>query len=152
MLPVIFSVASSGGRIVLPAPTLTVGASAGQFIIQDYNASYTYSLSVDAGTITRSGNIVTLSSSTANGTVRQRNPKGLTNSAATTIQRQPITYYSCNCVIVDSYEVSGCCCPAGYNYEDYGWIKYCRLYSCSTCENSPPSGWTKTNGEWTKIS
>lgn len=145
-------VASSGGRLVLSAPSISVGTAAGQFVINGFDSSLIYTITSSVGTNSLSSNIITISPTTATATVVVKAPKSVANSSATTIQRQPITYYSCNCGIADSFQVSGCCCPGGYNYEDYGWVKYCRLYTCQTCENSPPSGWTKTNGEWTRIS
>ena len=44
--------------------------------------------------------------------------------------------------IVGSFETAGGC-PGGWNYENYGWIAYCRLYQAtySTVKNAPPSGW-----------
>ena len=141
------SLASSGGRITLSAPSISPGSSAGQFIINNYDSTYIYTLSAN---ISRSGNILTLSPTTATGTISQRSPKGLINSASRTIERQPITYTT-TCTVVSSYQVSSCCCPDGWNFEDYGSVKYCRLYSCTSTENPVPSGWTKINGEWIRI-
>lgn len=146
-LPSLFGILASTGRIVLPAPTITRHTVAGQFVINNYDSGLTYALT---GSASRSGNIITLSGTTSSGTITQKAPKGILASTAVTMQRSPITYYSCNCYIADSFQTTGGC-PGGYNYEDYGWVQYCRLYACNTCENAPPSGWLKTNGEWTRI-
>lgn len=143
--------ASSGGRIILSAPSISVGGGAGQFLINSFDSSLIYTVTSSVGSSSINGNVITITPTTATATVTRRTAKGI-NSTAITIQRQPVTFFSCNCGVRDSFQVGGCCCPGGYNYEDFGWIKYCRLYGCDTCENAPPSGWTKTNGEWTRIS
>lgn len=139
--------AAAGGRINLPAPTIVPGSSAGQFIISNYNSTYIYTISSQ---FSRSGNILTLSPATATGTISQKTAKGVINSSPTTVSRQPITYTT-TCTVAQSYSVPTCCCPDGWNFEDYGWIKYCRLYSCKSEKNPIPSGWTEINGEWIRI-
>lgn len=146
-LPSLSGIIASTGRLVLSAPTITRHTVAGQFVINNYDSGIIYTLS---GSSTRSNNIVTLSSTNSSGTITQKAPKGILASTAVTIQRQPVTYYSCNCYVASSFQTSGGC-PGGWNYEDYGWVQYCRLYACNTCENGAPGGWAKTNGEWTRI-
>ena len=51
--------------------------------------------------------------------------------------------------IVGSFETAGGC-PGGWNYENYGWIAYCRLYqpNYSSSLNAPPAGWFNDGSQY----
>jgi hypothetical protein len=54
--------------------------------------------------------------------------------------------------ILDSYETAVAACPGGYNFEDYGWVKYCRKYGTAptrTVKDATPDGYTDTGTTWT---
>ena len=53
--------------------------------------------------------------------------------------------------ILDSYETAVAACPGGYNFEDYGWVKYCRKYGAApttSVKDTAPSGYADTGTEW----
>ena len=53
--------------------------------------------------------------------------------------------------ILDSYETAVAACPGGYNFEDYGWVKYCRKYGAAptkSVKDATPTGYTDTGTEW----
>ena len=53
--------------------------------------------------------------------------------------------------ILDSYETAVAACPGGYNFEDYGWVKYCRKYGTAptkSVKDATPTGYTDTGTEW----
>jgi len=53
--------------------------------------------------------------------------------------------------ILDSYETAVAACPSGYNFEDYGWVKYCRKYGTAptkSVKDATPTGYTDTGTEW----
>ena len=55
--------------------------------------------------------------------------------------------------MLDSYETAVAACPGGYNFEDYGWVKYCRQYGPAptrTVKDATPDGYTDTGSAWTK--
>lgn len=52
-----------------------------------------------------------------------------------------------------SYETSIAACPGGYNLEDYGWVKYCRLYGAvpmRSVKDATPTGFTDTGTAWVR--
>ena len=55
--------------------------------------------------------------------------------------------------ILDTYETAIRACPSGYNFEDYGWVMYCRLYGpapTATVKDPTPAGATDTGTAWTR--
>ena len=52
--------------------------------------------------------------------------------------------------LLNSFETANVC-PAGYNLEDYGWVKYCRLYGpapTATVKDATPAGYTDDGTAW----
>lgn len=53
--------------------------------------------------------------------------------------------------IIDQIEVTAPGCAAGYHYEDYNWIKYCRLYGpvpTIQVKDNSPAGYTDNGTQW----
>ena len=53
--------------------------------------------------------------------------------------------------LLNSYETAVAACPGGYNFEDYGWVKYCRLYGAAptaTVKDPIPAGATDDGTQW----
>jgi len=53
--------------------------------------------------------------------------------------------------LLNSYETAVAACPGGYNFEDYGWVKYCRLYGAAptaTVKDATPAGATDDGTQW----
>jgi hypothetical protein len=54
--------------------------------------------------------------------------------------------------LINSFETANVC-PSGYNLEDYGWVKYCRLYGpapTASVKDPAPAGYTDNGTAWTK--
>jgi hypothetical protein len=55
--------------------------------------------------------------------------------------------------LLDSYETAVSACPASYNLEDYGWVKYCRRYGTAPTtqvKDATPAGYTDNGTAWVK--
>lgn len=55
--------------------------------------------------------------------------------------------------LLDSYETAVSACPASYNLEDYGWVKYCRRYGTAPTaqvKDATPTGYTDNGTAWVK--
>lgn len=83
---------SGAGRVSPAKPTLTHYTTTGQFQITNYDANLTYTLSVTAGTATRSDDIITMSNANSICTVTATGPKSLEASTAATAERKAYTY------------------------------------------------------------
>lgn len=154
-----FAGAASAGRVVPAKPTLTHHTITGQFQITNYDANLTYNLSVTAGTATRSGDIITLSNANSVCTVTARRPKSVSDSAAATCERKAITqsyntpngggegvgyYFTTN---------GDSCAPPVWVFEDLSGNGsgpfICRKYELG--DDPTPSGYTKSYGEWWRV-
>lgn len=136
---------SAGGGKFTPAKPVLTYNSKGKFNIVGYESSYTYTLSVTAGTATRSGSVVTLSNADSTCTVIAVSPRGL-SSTSSTFQRKSPTYTYYNCV----YKDPGSMCNPGQWRGDYGWTVACCDVS-SNYPSSPPSGFSVGTDEFYKI-
>lgn len=135
--------AASGGRFV---PPLTVGRSglglsAGQFRITDYSATYNYLLT--GANTSRSGNLLTLGATTAQGTVQAQAPKGVTASSVVNIARTPYTFHS-------SFHHNPRCASHWHSGQCAAWGPPNTHYN-GELKNSPPSGYSDSEGEWWRI-
>ena len=83
--------AAGAGRTPPAKLTLTHYTATGQFQITNYSSLLTYTLSVTAGTATRSTDIITMSNPDSVCTVTARGPKSLSDSAAATAERKTYT-------------------------------------------------------------
>lgn len=160
----ILSVTAAGGRVVPSKPTLNHHTTTGQFVITDYNSSYTYSASVTAGTITWvSASVISLSNANSIATITARLPKSISNSSPATAERKAYTY---SMSITNSYQhdwingTPGACegysnwgtGPAGasgYACLDTGYN--CQHSDAINVKNSTPSGYTDSYNEWWKV-
>jgi hypothetical protein len=120
------SASAGGGRFVPDKPVIVIGSQASQFVINNYDASLIYNLSVTAGTATRSGNTITLSSGDAICTVSCYSQKGITASTGT-YERKSYTY-SCR-------PVSQTCCDSCC-----GWVGSCSCGPAPCGPGGSPNG------------
>ena len=144
MALVVGTVASSG-RFV-PAMTIArtgLGLSAGQFKITDatYNAGYTYTLT--GPNTSRSGQIVSLTTTPAQGTVQPFPPKGITGGTVVNVARTPYTYHASyhhnpRCA---SHWSSGQCAAWGPNNHHFN----------GNVKNPTPTNYSDSEGEWWRI-
>lgn len=144
----------------------------GQFTIDNYNAQYQYSVSVSAGTFTRSGAVITLSATDA---ILYVTPTYVLTGLTGQAERKAYTYScrqvgytccsSCNCRAVctggcstnsscGGYGQCGCSAPA---------IWFCGTVTvecdscCGTCYNTvcdvliDQPGYTNSGTEWFKV-
>lgn len=140
-------------------PTLSHSAY-GQFTIDNYNSMYQYSLSVTAGTASRSGAVITLSAVDAVLTVTPSfGPAG----TSATAERKAYTYHTENQqTCTPNCQPGGG--PTGANScwcgsSSDGYQTCCGGCYGSTCSGNPnavvkdslPSGYTDSNSEWWKI-
>jgi hypothetical protein len=140
---IIFGAASSGGRYIPQAASLTQGATRGTFRILSYNANDQYTIT----TGTRSGDTVSLSGSgNETSTVTPFPPKGGVTGASQTYERRDYTYY---------YGVTGSNPGGGCDY-----LPGCG-YLCIYCasgnpnfgpfRNNTPPGFNDSLNEWWRV-
>lgn len=143
--------AAAGGRVSSTKPTITHHTNTGQFVISDYDASFQYVVTVSNGTVSRSGNIITVGDATATASIYYINGKVV--SAVTTAARAPYTYHQ-------EYGQTGWeyWWPPPYDgAESCGtWSNgdpWCRrpTYGWNTIKDAPPSGYTDSYGEYWKV-
>ena len=127
------------GSGILPVPTFS-HTGLGEFTITNYNPAFTYHLSAGShvGALVRLPNPNSFSKIWVD--------DGVDTSPKARIERKAYTVTIIG--PLESYETAGGC-PAGWNYEDYGWVKYCRRYGST--KNPTPVGYTDDNGEWWKV-
>lgn len=143
--------AASGGRFVPDKPSLTHGTATGKFTIQNYDASFTYTLSTGS----RSGNTITLATSgTVVCTVTAKSLKGTVNSSAGSAERRDRSGYNVHENRSECGPGPECSCHPGFGAH---WDTDPQLGSvnphCSRDTwywNSPPSGFTDSYSEWWK--
>jgi hypothetical protein len=74
----------------------------------------------------------------------------------TVTQTTPYTFHaqtSGPAPILDTYETTANSCASGYNYEDYGWVKYCRRYGTAptvSVKDATPTGYSDTGTAWAR--
>lgn len=151
--------AAGGGRAVAAKPTLTHYTVTGQFQIINYDANLTYTLSVTAGTATRTNGIITMSDPNSVCTVTARLPKSIADSSAATAERKAYTG------VPGPADVSYVHPPPQHGVINYGspigarWT-YCIEASyggeCPHQEGtnvkaSTPAGYTDSYNEWWKV-
>lgn len=156
---IVVSMASGGMGVIAEAPTLSHGATAGTFVIDNYDPNLRYSIT--AGT--RSGNTINLGTSgTVICQVTAFTQKSVTPSAAKTCERKNYTesyvqvgtapgtcsyYPQCG----GPYDTGAGCTDCGGGSGGlcitcsgggpiFGWVK-----------DPVPSGYTESYGEWWKI-
>lgn len=144
------AIAGSGLGVTVATPTISHAAGTG-FTITNFDSSVVYTLSAGS----RSSGNITLGMSTP-ATLYAKSAKGVTATATVTLERRTITYTSPVFHQTGNYytyngpcNVGSTCygtCGSGTNNCGVtpGYITY-------DGEDSPPSGFTKLNGEWVKI-
>jgi hypothetical protein len=172
--PALIASSATSTRFIPTKPTLSWTAF-GQVTISNFNSNLAYSLSVDSGTATRSGSVVSLSSINAIVTITSSSPKGGT-STASTFERRAYTFtttnvQSCTDNCASAYSWPGnCpgpnCCDANNNCWGGGVDGYCaadgticcggsRGQTCTTntitTKNATPDGFTDQYGEWGRV-
>lgn len=85
-------------------------------------------------------------------------PDGFTDIGGAMCQKTlPYTYHqepAGPAPLLDSYQTDAGACPAGYNLEDYGWVKYCRLYGpvpMKDVKDPTPTGFVDDGSKWISI-
>jgi hypothetical protein len=143
-MPILAAMITAGGGRFVPPLTVQrtgLGLSAGQYKITDTGyLSYNYTM---GGTATRSGNIVSLASTTASGTVQAFPPKGITGSAVVNVARTPYTFHS-------SYHHNPRCASHWHSGQCAAWGSPNTHYN-GEVKNSPPANYTDSEGEWWRI-
>lgn len=162
--------AAASGRIAAPKPTLAQSAY-GKVKITNYSPLANYTISVSAGSYTRSGDEITLSATNAICTVSASSPKGGASNDAT-FERRAYTYYygssqSCGDNCGSAYDCAGqgnppgCRACWGFSNDGYqaadGTIccggsrgQTCTTVTTGPYKNATPSGFTDSNSEWWK--
>ena len=156
-----FAAAAGGGRAIAVKPTLTHHTSTGQFRITNYDAAFTYNLSVNAGTATRSSDIITLSAADSVCTVTARLPKSVSDSTAATAERKEYdaTQGAADVSFIHAPPEHGISIP---NVIGARWL-YCTQFApplegeCGHQEGTmvkagTPAGYTDSYGEWWRVS
>ena len=154
---------SAGGRFVADKPTLT-HTSAGQFTIGNYNPLFNYTLSNVSAT--RSGNLITLSSSNMSTNVSASSTNSVSGSEQGYAERLAYTYYygtstscSLNCRAIggNCFQGTGSCQGDGSCGAD-GTIccggsagQTCTTVSTGPFLNGTPAGYLSQYGEWSKV-
>ena len=142
-MPILAAMITAGGGRFVPPMTVQrsgLGLSAGQYKITDsLYTSYNYTM---GGSATRSGNIISLSSTPSSGTVQATAPKGITSSTVVNVARTPYTYHSSyhsnpKCT---SHWSKGQCAAWGSNHHYNGEVK-----------NAAPASYSDSEGEWWRI-
>ena len=159
-MPVLAAIAgsSSGGRFTPEKPILAHGTQTGDFIISNYDPSLIYNISVNSGTITRNGSVISLSNSDCICTIYASPPKGIILSSPATAERKSYTYSSGqNCV--NNCQPNGG--PSGPNSCWCGSLNPQGDLCCGGCygqtcssfniKNATPSGYTDSYNEWWKV-
>lgn len=156
MLAGVLGASAAAGRFVPTKPSLS-WTGLGQVTISPFDANLSYNVTVNSGSVTRSGAVVTLSSRNAVATITASSPKG-GSSPQSTFERREYTFTTVvtgPAPILDSFETSSFSCPSGYNFEDYGAQgRFCRLYGpapTTQVKNSTPSGFSDQYGEWGRV-
>lgn len=153
----LLAVTAGGGRVVPAKPTLTHHTTTGQFRITNYDASLTYTLSVTAGTATRSGDIITMSNANSVCTVTARLPKSVSSSAAATAERKAYTAVQGGADVsyIHGLPADGVNIPgtigARWLYCTEGQPGEAQHQEGPMVKGSLPSGYTDSYSEWWKV-
>lgn len=150
---------AGGGRFTPDKPTVTHHTAKGQFVISNYDSSLTYNISVTAGTVTRSGNIITLSNANAIATISSVSPKGASSSGNATAEVKAYTYYTVHYNRAQCGPGPNCsaaaCGESGWgehwDTSPEGWSINPHCSKNESFKNSTPSGYTDSYGEWWKV-
>ena len=147
--------------VAVPIPAkaiLTHGSVIGTFDIVNYDPALTYLLTPSAGSASRVGATITLTAADAVCTVVAAHPGG-TGAPAASCERKAITQsYNTPSLGPEGdgfyYTSAGDpCSPPVWRLEDIsgnGTIWVCRKYELG--DDPTPSGYTKSFGEWWKVS
>jgi Tfp pilus assembly protein PilV len=151
--------------ILQPPATPTIANNgAGQFVITNYNPSYTYNLSTNSGAISRNGSTVYCSGTTATCTTSASN--GPLTSGSVNYQRSPFTYYYYLEFHLDYWILQGGL-HGNYGFDGPGPARSCTYYGWwggpdeSGChygytywqqaQYGPPGGFSNSGGDWFRI-
>ena len=142
---------AAGGRGVTPASIQVAHVAGTGFTISNYDAALVY---VQSGG-SRSGANITTSMSTPV-TLFAKSPKGAAATSSVTLERRTITFTSAVFHQTGNYYTYDGPCNVGSTcYGTCGpGTNNCGVtpgYVTYDGEDSPPAGFTKTNGEWVKI-
>lgn len=149
--------AAGGGRAVAAKPTLTHYTATGQFQITNYDANLTYTLSVTAGTATRSGAIITMSNANSICTVTAKLPKSISDSPAATAERKAYTAVQgpADVSYIHGLPADGVNIPstigARWLYCTEGQPGEAQHQEGTMVKGSLPAGYTDSYNEWWKV-
>jgi hypothetical protein len=136
-------VTASGGRFVPPITVARtgLGLAAGQFRITVYNGTLNTYVLTGANT-SRSGDLLTLTTTPASGTVQAFPPKGVTGSTIVNIARTPYTYYGHD-------QATPYCATNHHGGQCAGWGTHHTW--AGPYKNAAPPSYTDSEGEWWRI-
>lgn len=146
---------AGGGKFTPDKPVITHHTTKGQFIITNYDPSYTYTITVNTGTVTRSTDILTLSNENSIATVFCTSPRGIASSNATAERKKyTATQGAADVSYVHAPPAHGVSIP---NVIGGRWL-YCAEFPWPECGHqegpmikaSTPSGYTDSYSEWWK--
>lgn len=135
---------ASSGRFVPPITVARtgLGLSAGQFKITTPNYSI-YNYVLTGANTTRAADIVSLTATTATGTVQPFAPKGVVGGTVVNVARTPYTYHS-------SYHHNPKCASHWHSGQCAQWGPPNTHYN-GEVKNSPPANYSDSEGEWWRI-
>lgn len=152
-----FPAIAAGGRTTPVKPALT-HTGTGQVTISNYDASLDYLLSVNFGTASRTGAVITTTAPASTLTVTPRSPRGI-SGAAGTFARQPYT----TTPVADIIGYSEHDLPP-HGAPNYGGLPGTTFIYCNdfgggfavhseghNVKNATPAGWADAHGEWARI-
>jgi hypothetical protein len=158
----IITAAATGGRFV-PNKAQLQHTGTGTFRITNYDPNFSYSLSVDSGSISRSGDTISLSATTSNATVIASSPKGGVASAGT-CGRKPYSYtadtrWTAHQNAAECGPGPDCSCLPGWgphwDTSPEGWSinAHCSrdIYGGSAPALINEPGYSNNHGEWGKV-
>lgn len=160
----IITAAATGGRFD-PTKVQLQHSGAGRFTILNYDPNLTYSLSVNSGSITRSGNLVTLSAGTSNGSVVASSPKGGIGPAGTCGRKQysftPDTRWTAHENRAECGPGPDCSCHPGWgphwDTSPEGWSVNAHCSRDVSYGSAPQlisetgNGYANNHGEWGRV-